>query len=552
MDVAPRTALINLGLFALLAAAVLIVNLDSVSTDPTTWLVTAALSAAVGLAVIDVFWWINIRIARPLTPLQAAFESLTVGLVFGLALVVAANLVGLQLVRGALLTVVSVMISAGAFGIITILIGQARRAEAARMRELYEQTADLAAARLDTSGIIRELHVALASDIDAALSPARITIEKRLADQQQVLAAETWSDVAGELRMAARATIRPLSRKLWSYAPATMPRLGLPRILRTIVTEQPFQPMVLILIYWATTFGGTIAALGWIDGLTAIAIGTLLVAVVLGSANAVMRRYPMHHAVIFVSAAIVLQATGLLTFFLRDAWGAVPYTWAEYVLSCIGGIVLILVTSGFGSIRSYRSDLARTFGTDIDDELQASMAASIHVAQLARESARVLHGSVQTRLVACAVAIEQASRTRDVEAFRSAMREARDALAPPVLGTEDDRTLGEQLDHTISLWSGLCAVRLTVAPNLVEMRGPRAHNVCRVVEEAINNAITHGEASEVVVTVEGTGDVVVDVLDDGVGPRDGEPGLGSALLDSMCDRWVLTKELTGSRLHVRM
>lgn len=115
------------------------------------------------------------------------------------------------------------------------------------------------------------------------------------------------------------------------------------------------------------------------------------------------------------------------------------------------------------------------------------------------------------------------------------------------------RALGEQLEHTISLWSGLCAVRLTVAPDLVEMRGPRAHDVCRVVEEAINNAITHGEASEVGVTVEESGDaVIVDVSDDGVGPRDGDPGLGSTLLDSICDSWELTAETTGSRMYARI
>ena len=550
MDVAPRTALINLGLFALLAVAVLVVNIDGVATDPASWSMAAVITAVVGLVVIDVFWWINLRRQSPLTPLQAGLEALAVGFIFGIVQVIVANLFDLELVRGVALTIVSVTISAGAFGVLAILIGQARREEAARMQELYEQGIVLEAARSETSGIIRGLQVALASDIDAALLPARITIEHRLAAQEHVIAAEDWSDVAGELRLAASATVRPLSRRLWAYAPVRIPGPGLGRILRTIVTEQPFQPTVLILIYWATTFGGTIAALGWANGLTAIAIGTALIAGVLGGANVVMRRSPKHHAVIFIIATVTLQLTGLLTFVLRDAWGAPAYTWTEYLLSCIGGVILILVTSGFGSVRTYRSDLARTFRADIDDELKESMVASAHVAQLARESARVLHGSVQTRLVACAVAIEQASQTQDVEAFRAAMREAHDALFPPALGAEETLGLREQLERTVSLWSGLCAVHLTIEPTLDEIGGALARNVCRVVEEGINNAITHGEATAVDVSVsEDDGVISVDVSDNGVGPRGDEPGLGSALFDSLCVRWNLLATEQGSSFH---
>ena len=553
MDVAPRTALINLGLFALLVVAVLTVNIDGVGTNPGAWLAVAAVTAVIGVVVIDLAWWINMRVAAPLTPLQAGLEALAVGVVFGTSQALLASVFGLELVRGVVLTVVSVTISTGAFGVLAILIGQARRQESVRLKELYEQGAALEAARQETSGIIRGLHIALASDIDAALSPARVTIESRLADQERLVAIETWSEVAGELRQAASATVRPLSRRLWAYAPARIPGPGLGRILCTIITQQPFQPLVLILIYWATTFGGTIAALGWIDGLLAVLIGTVLIATVLGGANAVMRRHPQHHTVIFLSATAVLQVTGLLTFVLRDAWSAVPYTWAEFTLSCIGGIALILVTSGFGSVRTYRTDLARTFRAEMDEELRASIAASIHVAQLARESARVLHGSVQTRLVACAVAIEQAAHTRDVDAFRDAMHEAHAALVPPALGTEESRTVGDQLDRTVALWSGLCSVRVTIDPDLVEERGVVSRDAGRIVEEAVNNAVTHGDATDISVDVHVSGDAVrIEVIDNGSGPGGGAAGLGSALFDSLCAHWHLTPIDGGSKMVAAM
>lgn len=553
MNDAPRRALVNLGLFALLAVSVLVVDIENIATAPETWLLVAAISALVGLVVIDVLWWLNLRIGRPLTPAQAALEAFALGLTFALTQVFVASALGLELVRGMPLTVISVTITVGAFGLLTILIGQGRRAERERMHEFFMQGSALEAARVESAGIIRELHVALASDIDAALSPARISIERRLVDQEQTLANDDWSTVASELRLAARATVRPLSRHLWNYPPPRLKGPGLVRVLRTIVTEQPFQPMVLILIYWATTFGGAIVALGWINGVISLVIGTGLIAGILGGANVLMRRNPRHHALFFIAATIALQLTGLLSFLLRDAWGATPYTWEEYALSCIGGVALIFVTSGFGSMRTYRADLARTLRADIDKELRESIVASAHLAQLARESARVLHGSVQTRLVACAVAIEQASSNQDVEAFRAAMHEAHDALFPPALDVEETRPLAEQLEHTISLWSGLCTVGLTVDPSLSALSGAQARDIRRVVEEAINNAITHGEANQIAIGLShNDGAVVIDLTDNGLGPQCHEPGLGSALFDSVCESWELTAVPQGSRFHGRV
>lgn len=550
---ATRRLLVNVALLVLLTAAVLILNIDQVPADPVSWVVTALVAAAVGVVAIDLFWWVNLRLGTPLAPLQAAGESAVIGALFGAAQISVAAILGLTLSMGPALTMAVVTVSTSVFGVLAILIGQARRDEDDRLERLISERVTLAEARVETASIMRDMHVVLASDIDLALSPARVTIEARLTDQERLLSPDDWSEVAAELRVTARSTVRPLSRRLWAYPDPRTPRRRWGQILRTIVTEQPFQPMVLILIYWATALGGAVSTLGWWGGLVAIAIGTLMVAVVLGGANALMRRAPQHHASIFIAATVLLQVTGLLTFAVRYAWSTVPYTWAEYVLSCIGGVILILVTSGFGSLRTYRENLARTLRSDIDDDFMTATVASGRIAQLARESSRILHGSVQTRLVACAVAIERASLTRDVEAFRQAMQEAHAALAVPVFGEDDPRTLGEQVEHVVSLWRGLCSVQLVLDSVVADARGELARDVCRAVEEALNNAITHGEAEKITVDVRGHDDVItIEVVDDGFGPSGNAPGLGSALFDSLCGEWSLSGDKRGSIFRGRI
>ena len=301
-------------------------------------------------------------------------------------------------------------------------------------------------------------------------------------------------------------------------------------------------------------FANAIAVFGWLVGLALLASGVTAIFVITGIANAAMRKRPARHAVIFIIAALALQLGGLLSFPLREWAGIAPYTWAEYFVGVIVGLFVILLTSGVGSLRTYRDDVARTFQSDIDRERVESVAASRQVAQLARESARVLHGTVQTRLIACAVAIEHAADTSDVEAFQSALHEAHAVLTEPTRsGAPTDLTLEEEVARKISLWAGLCAIDVTIAPHLCDVSGRLARDVGRVVEEGLSNAVRHGAASQIAVSVQPS-DVGVDVVieDDGTGPSNVTPGLGSALLDGVSDQWALTRGTTGARLQVNL
>ena len=203
-------------------------------------------------------------------------------------------------------------------------------------------------------------------------------------------------------------------------------------------------------------------------------------------------------------------------------------------------------------MRTYRDDVARTFQAEIDRELIESIAASRQVAQLARESARILHGTVQTRLIACAVAIERASQTRDVEAFQSALREAHDVLTEPARHDQaDGAALGDEVQRKVSLWSGLCAINIDIAPELNDIGGRIARDVGRVVEEGLSNAIRHGAATSIEISVtRENATIVVVIQDNGLGPQRGERGLGSAVLDGLSESWELSAVPSGSRLRV--
>lgn len=544
-------------LLVLFSAGVLITNVTAINASPSSaWVLVATGSAVAAVLVIAVVravhriadggaeapWWLQI------------VELVLVGLAYSGTQVALAAAWEVELQRGAVLTVVSGTLEVTVIGAAVLALIRSRRRQAAIRLQLLEEAVSLSLARLEVAEIVQRMQWALQADIDSTLAAARRSIEEQLEVVERRTAFERWPAIADHLRRTANDTVRPLSRRLWLQSTRDESPLSLGRILRNVITTQPFRPGLLVLAYLATSLVTAVAGAGWWTALMVMGLGILLIVVILGSANRLMRRLPERHALLFITAAVVLELTGLISFPLRDRLGLPPYTWGEFAAAFLVGMVFILMTSALGSIRTYQQDVARTFRHDLDREFVDSLAAGRQVAQLARESARILHGSVQTRLVACAVAVERAAAANDPEALRSALTEAQEALTQPVssLGS-DSSSLEEEVARKVGLWRGLCEVSVSIDPDVASGQGRLARNVARVVEEGIGNSIRHGNAGAVTVTVSGTDEgVEVVIEDDGDGPQGGPPGLGTAMLDGSSPGWSLVGLPRGSRLIVSL
>ena len=555
MNVVTRRILLQLALIGFFVFGSLVGNARAItSEDLGEWIAVSFATAMTSTLAIDLVWLIQVRRneGRPLRVSGATASSMLVGAVFAVTQFLSMRAFDLAGDRDPLLAAVSSVVTITIIGVAISRFLSGRYFEEQRRNRLLDEGIAVSLVREDVSDIVHRMQVALGTDIDDALAPARRGIEERLADQERALNQDEWASIAQELRVAARETVRPLSQQLWSSTAGRASPIGGTQVLRNIVTQQPLRPVPLALILIVTGFASTITLYGWGLGLTVVGLSVALIFIILGIANAALDRWPAHHAGIFIAGALVLQLGAFLNFPLREWQQVQPYTWVEAIAAIAIGLVLIVLTSGAGSLRSYRDDVARTFQADIDRELIESIAASRQVAQLARESARILHGTVQTRLIACAVSIERASETQDVDAFQTALREAHDVLTEPARHETPDQTiLAHEVQRKVSLWSGLCAIDVDIAPGLGEIGGRSARDVGRVVEEGLSNAIRHGAATAIQVRITGTdADVLVEIDDNGFGPQRGPRGLGSSLLDSVSSAWALTALPIGARLHV--
>lgn len=171
-----------------------------------------------------------------------------------------------------------------------------------------------------------------------------------------------------------------------------------------------------------------------------------------------------------------------------------------------------------------------------------------------RDFANFLHGQVQNKLLGIALSLEKSHST--AEELEQALRSV-DEILQSVESEYDSLSSGnlsEGLDRQKAQWQGFVEIQSSV-DNAVEVLPIRDRILTlQVIDEAIANSVRHGlsKSIRIEVRVEG-GRPCIEVTDDGIGPRSGKSGLGSAFFESLtAGNWSLTQQPNGgSKLTVK-
>ena len=419
------------------------------------------------------------------------------------------------------------------------------------------------------AALLEDLRSSVRRDLQTALEPAFRIIDERLAFEQVFAKEHVDTAAANVLRDLADTSVRPLSRLLNEQLTGRRTRFGPIAFVAGVASNQRFRPGLVSAIFVLTAVVERWTVDGPMSAFANAASGIVLIFLILGSGNWLMRAFPQRHTAIFLATVVVLQ---IPTFSFELAAGAslTPL----YIVHVIVGIFLsacvIWLTSGIGEFRVPQAELLRVYARELDAARIDVLVQTEVIGSIAKDAARMLHGSVQSKLAACALAIDRAALTDDVESYAAAIEQARAVLNAPWMtdsGPRPSVTLQAEVNAKIELWQGLAGIAALVSPEVKQITGALAGSVGEVVEEGLCNAIRHGNADTVSVQVdlvdEGSTSLIrVRVVDDGCGPLDGAPGLGSALLDDACagrwkraaapgggcilDAWILVREVTAS------
>ena len=473
----------------------------------------------------------------PVSPFIALANHGLHGLLFALALYDGSKILGLNYSGNVIYQVsVTVLLSLWWGPMMAIFLDH--RAENSEQRKVLVEravtTETLSLHQLQSREILDEI---LHGEVAAELALAESELRTEAAKDDHVAVAEI-------LRRTASQKVRPISHEMAKLVAINYPHIRWWRLPLNIVRNQPINVPMIIAI--ALVGGGAqqIELLGISHALQIMIALYIFIALFGFTANHLMKKYPERHTLIFISTSLLLQISIPVNVYFREIWAPGNSSASWQIQQLVSGLALILTTSGFGAWSSINNRLNANFREDIDHRRIEAIATSRHIADQTREAARLLHGEVQTKLVACAMAIDHAAAVGDEKRLNLAIAQALTVLTSPIGGAPFSQSIEEEISRKVSLWDQICTITFNIAEDVPKIDSARVSQIGRVVEEGISNAVRHGHAKNISIelTKAWSNSIDVEIRDDGIGPQNGEPSLGSALLTQVSNgHWALTK-----------
>lgn len=327
--------------------------------------------------------------------------------------------------------------------------------------------------------------------------------------------------------------LRPLSHRLWNIESSKVENFKFGSLVRIGLRKYPFLWKPMVMFYAPLSFLFLLPMYGPFKALGSTVMAVLAIAIVYSAANLIKPKKSQVSVLVFgavnaVATALVMVSPALV--FEQDSttWDAGVWL-STFILLFEIGFVSSFIAAIIANHNMNRAELS--------DLLHSGAANS---ALENRELANFLHGSVQNRLLAIALMIEtnQGENPKILEELDRIEKVLFDGFINN--SQQVKQPLVTALENLRNIWLGFVDLKF-------EYRGSEKFSdnlnetLVQLINEAITNSVRHGLAKNIQVQITQSRPVCrVVVTDDGIGPKLGEGGIGSALFDSVADRgWSL-------------
>ena len=377
------------------------------------------------------------------------------------------------------------------------------------------------------------------------------TVRLDHAAEGKVNASETLLDIVDS-------ALRPLSHKIWQEQNAKYTDFSTRDLAKIAMQEHRFSVPLICLAFTISCLYFLIQHAGPGEGILRLILVLALISLVLGAASRIRTSSPLLGIVIFWGAivilcvAIELVSTGLLGPLQPGqemTFGIIDFLFFSTVSLIFGCIQVALASSA-----TIRAQLAPFLGTAGIDRHRAIVSL-----QYNRDMAHYLHSEVQNRMLASALRIEHSQISGDPIDLKAEMRSISDALnqAHASIGPQPGsvETLDRELSILAQAWFKTIDLRFEVVGDATTWGSSTVQSVSRLLDEVITNAVRHGLATEVLISIDSAthGEIAVVSLDNGLLKNSGLPGLGSALYTTMAGaNWSLTRDPITHRTRLEL
>lgn len=439
----------------------------------------------------------------------------------------------------------ALIIQAGFLAVLAMLVSAFERIRA-MAGALEAQRVQLAAVNESLLARIDETEAVVVSQVRRLIDPLIRQIDG-LATRVNAASGSDSASIRESIRALVDDELRPLSHRLAS-AESTAPTEGWAEAVRPVTVPLPERAAVPHLLNpaWSGILLALIAASQVIrepQGGATLAFpvisGVLMWAVLRGVGVLTARWVPRLWLGILMTALFTGVAAFATIEMQRMLHLPVP-AFIGFGALLIGGLLGALM-AGYSAVTDQREATEEQLCRSIEELAQASSALRQRAFLARRQLSLVIHGSVQSALHAAALrlAAHPEPTPQLIDSIHQDIVRALAKLDDPLTATQlVVDTLGELTD----LWRDTCNVGWTMSHRTVRSLAESttsAVSVAEIAREAVSNAVRHGRASQVTISiVADDGIVVLTIDDDGTGLDPSRvTGLGSRMFDELCVSW---------------
>jgi len=368
-------------------------------------------------------------------------------------------------------------------------------------------------------------------DSSAASADALDRLEQALASREDVQPALT------ELRELSDQTWQRISQDLWSQAPQRPPRISVVELFSLFAKSRPFSIAILailslflyLLVYSRVVdpFSGAIITLTWLG----FSVGFTLVA------NTVLSRLDrLAIPGLFIAiGALVFSSIPLVAVFSSLGFDiqAVERIVIVHGLSVLMGVFMFLPPA---VIRT-RQMVLNNLRDHISQKTMEKLRVESELAVVTQKIANHLHGDIRGNFLASMLTLQGHLDRNESTEVRKTIHKIRELLAEPMTISDDAQHLSEELDTFLRNWSALIDISMNKPlSDFPEIFQPALHTI---VVDAVNNAVRHGAADWIRISLTSEPDAVVINIQNNGNPNSAtREGLGTANLNQLApDMW---------------
>ena len=370
------------------------------------------------------------------------------------------------------------------------------------------------------------------------------------------------------LQHTATEVVRPLSHDLAASVPSWQPRaltrqelrIDWGQVLRDATYQRPFRPwatgccLMAFGVAFLLTFFGPLSSLITVVSVILISAGWF--GLMNRSTERMLPRLSLTARILLISAANLIGGVlmGGAQYIASGRSADAAVTWGSTILFTFIFSWLLTIT---GAVERQR-ELLQVSLEDDERELRWQLA-RIHQVQWFQQKAlsRALHGPVQSAVTAAAIRLDSA--VREGASSPELVHQLQEQITGSIALLDRTHSTVASTEDAIELltqsWAGVCDVAGVVEH--AAARVLQADDVARacaadLMTEAVSNAVRHGRAQHVQVSVTGElRTVELVVVDDGTAlPMEGErKGLGSSILEDCTLAWSRTPGDAGFTLR---